>query len=160
MALIDELYTPEQCSIIKSLYSDDADARHQLMISFGSKIIESDKILTSPAVDIIALVCTTATFARSTTEPHQVAVMVHKHIIDEDPLPMLSRDHGLLFSEKALVALSFFGPAMSHRHQRRGAPSPDFYRQASKLMFRRHDLDDIADNHERWESFLSEVFIS
>ena len=160
MALVDELYPAEQCSIIKSLYSDDPETQHALMVGIGKKVVENETMLVSPALDIIAMIFTTATFCKSNDEPHVVAVMVHKHINNPDPLPMISTDVDLTLSEKTLVSLALFGAAMSRRHTRRGAPSPDFYRQTSKMMLRRHHLDDVADNHERWEAFIAEMFIS
>jgi hypothetical protein len=159
MALIDELYAPEECERIKAIYSEDVSARQSLMQSFGHRIIANENILTSKPLDILALVCMTATFASSPLECQTVAVIVHKHILDADPLPYVVDDHGITLAEKCLVSLSFFLPAMERRHKRRGAPSPSFYRNASKIMFSRCDQQAIADHHEQWESFFAEMLL-
>ena len=159
MALIDELYAPEDCERIKAIYSEDVSARQSLMQSFGHRIIANENILMSKPLDILALLCMTATFASSPLECQTVAVIVHKHILDENPLPYIIDDRGITLAEKSLVALSFFLPAMERRHKRRGAPSPAFYRSASKIMFSRCDHQDIADHHEQWESFFAEMLL-
>jgi hypothetical protein len=159
MALIDELYAPEDCERIKAIYSEDVSARQSLMQSFGHRIIANENILTSKPLDILALLCMTATFASSPLECQTVAVIVHKHILDANPLPYIVDDHGITLAEKCLVSLSFFLPAMESRHKRRGAPSPSFYRSASKIMFSRCDHQDIADHHEQWESFFAEMLL-
>lgn len=159
MALIDELYPDEDCTRIKLIYKEDPSSRQALMEAFGHRIIQNQEILVSKPLDILALVCMTADFANSPTECQTVAVIVHKHINTKDPLPYIIDDHGITLAEKSLVSLSFFLPAMEQRHKRRGAPSPKFYRQASKTMFSRCDHDDIAEHHEKWENFFSEMFL-
>ena len=159
MALIDELYAPEDCERIKAIYSEDVSARQSLMQSFGHRIIANENILTSKPLDILALLCMTATFASSPLECQTVAVIIHKHILDDNPLPYIVDDHGITLAEKSLVSLSFFLPAMERRHKRRGAPSPSFYRNASKIMFSRCDQQAIADHHEQWESFFAEMLL-
>ena len=159
MALIDELYSPEDCKRIKALYSEDVDSRAALMQAFGRRIIESQSILTSKPLDVLALICMTASFADSATECQTVALIIHKHIKTTNPLPYLLDDQGIILAEKTLTSLAFFMPAMEHRHRYRGAPSPDFYRRASKLMFSRYEHEDIAAHHEQWESFFAEMFL-
>lgn len=159
MALIDELYSPQDCKRIQAIYSEDPESRASLMQAFGRRIIENESILTSKPLDILALICMTATFADSPTECQTVAVIIHKHIKTTNPLPFILDDHGITLAEKTLTALSFFLPAMQHRHRYRGAPSPEFYRKASKVMFARCDHEDIAAHHEQWEAFFSEMFL-
>ena len=85
MALIDELYAPEECERIKAIYSEDVSARQALMQSFGHRIIANENILMSKPLDVLALICMTATFASSPAECQTVAVIVHKHIMDTNP---------------------------------------------------------------------------
>lgn len=160
MALIDELYTAEECEKIKALYSEDVGSRKTLLKSFGQKIIENDNILISTPLDILCLICMTANFAYSETECQTVAIIVHKHLRTLNPLPYILDDHGFLLAEKTLVSLSFFLPAMIHRSKRRGAPSPDFYRKASKLLFSKNEHTEISENHEKWECFLCEMLLT
>lgn len=159
MALVDELFSLEQSAMIKSLYSSDPESQRALMVSIGKKVVENESVLISSALDIIAMIFSTASFCKTPEEPHTVAVMIHKHINDPSPLPMISSDASLVFSEKTLISLALFSGAMLLRHTRRGAPCPDFYRQVSKTILRQHDMDDIADNHERWEAFIAEMFV-
>lgn len=158
MALIDELYSPEDCKRIKLIYKEDPSSRKALMEALGHKVIQNEEILTSKPLDILALICMTADFASSHNECHTVAVIVHKHINTKDPLPYVMDDHGITLAEKCLVSLSFFLPALERRH-RKGAPSPSFYRNASKIMFSRCEHEDIANHHEKWENFFSEMLL-
>jgi hypothetical protein len=159
MALIDELYDSNQTEYIKKLYTSDVASRDAIMKAIGSKIVESDKILVSNPVDILSLICCTAPFASSKEECQKVAIIVYKGLQYENPLPYIMDDHGFVLAEKTLTALSFFKNAMEHRCRYKGAPSVEFYRGASIIMFRRHNEDAIADHHIYWENFLSEIFI-
>ncbi len=159
MVLIDELYDDNQKESIKRLYSTDVASRDAIMKAIGSKIIESDKILISNPVDILSLICCTAPFASSKEECQKVAIIVYKGLSYENPLPYILDDHGFVLAEKTLTALSFYKSAMEYRCRYHGAPTPEFYRGASIIMFRRNNEDDIADHHILWENFLSEMFI-
>ena len=66
MALIDELYSPEDCTRIKAIYKEDPNSRKALLEAFGHKIIENQEILTSKPLDVLALICMTADFATLT----------------------------------------------------------------------------------------------
>jgi hypothetical protein len=158
MALIDELYSPEDCQRIKLIYKEDPSSRKALMEAFGHKIVANQEILTSKPLDVLALICMTADFASSHNECHTVAIIVHKHINTKNPLPYILDDQGITLAEKCLVSLSFFLPALERRYKK-GAPSPDFYRKASKVMFSRCEHEDIANNHEKWENFFSEMLL-
>ena len=48
---------------------------------------------------------------------------------------------------------------MEKRWKYHGAPSPSYYRQASKSTFKKYGQDDIAAHHEKWEGFLGELFV-
>lgn len=160
MSLIDELYDPRSVQLIKSLYKDDPAAKEQLYVAFANRIMEkSDIFLTSKPLDILCILCSTANFAESKEECYQVAIIVHKGINRENPLPYILDDQGFLLAEKTLIALSFFKAAMDHRNRYSGAPTSDYYRRVSKLVFERNGYSDIAEHHEKWESFLGEMFI-
>lgn len=159
MVLIDELYNSQEAEFIKSIYQGDADSHPALMKALGSKIIDSNKVLVSNTIDIIMLVCMNASFAHSAEECNKVAMILHRNIKNDDPLPYLMDDQSMKFAEKTLIALTFFRPAMESRHVLQGAPRPDFYRGASKAIFDKYQHEDVADNHERWEAFLLEMFL-
>lgn len=159
MALIDELYNSQEAEFIKAIYQGDDESHPSLMKTLGSKIIDSSQILVSSSIDIVMLVCMNASFAHSTEECNKVAMILHRNIRNDNPLPYLMEDQGMKFAEKTLIALTFFRPAMELRHSRRGAPLPSFYRDASKAIFDKYKHEDVADNHERWEAFLLEMFL-
>ena len=159
MTLVDELYSPEDRERIKLLYQDSEESRKLLIRSFGSKILDTDKVLTSSPLDIMYFVCSLASFADSEEECHFVATVVYKRLKEKSPLPYMLDDRGLILAEKTLVALSFFLPAMEYRHKKKGAPKPDFYRSMSKNIFSINEQECVARHHEQWESFLSEMFL-
>jgi len=160
VSLIEQLYDDKTVELIKGLYLEDPNCREKLYSAFASKILEkADVILTSSPLDILSILCMSAPFASSKEECLTVSVIVYKGLKLPNPLPYMMDDHGFLLAEKTLVALSFFNKAMEHRSKYHGAPTPDFYRQASKLLFIKNDLEDIAEHHEKWESFLGEMFV-
>ena len=160
MSLIDELYDDNNIKWIKRIYATDPDSKELLYESFGHKIIESQEVfLQSKPLDILCLICMTAKFAENKEECQTVGIIIHKGLQHKNPLPYVLDDHGFLLAEKTLVALSFFRSAMDYRAKYKGAPPSSFYRDASKLLFRKNGHDNIADHHEKWESFLGELFI-
>lgn len=159
-SLIEELYDPEDVEKIKALYLDDPESRSFLYKAFGSKIVEkSETFLTTKPLDLLCLICMTANFADSEKECQEVAIIFSKRIKDENPLPYIMDDHGFLLAEKTLVSLSLFPKRMEWRCKYHGAPSPEFYRKASKLIFEKNGHESIANHHEKWELFFSEIFI-
>ena len=160
MSLIEQLYDEKSVELIRNLYKEDPSSRKQLYSAFASKILEkSDQILTSSPLDILSLLCMTANFADSKEECQQVAIIVFNGLKRENPLPYLMDDQGFILAEKTLVALSFFNSAMEHRTKYHGAPTPLFYRRTSKILFEQNGHSDISEHHEKWESFLSEMFL-
>lgn len=158
-SLIEKLYSDRAVELIRDLYYDDIDAKESFYEAFGNKIIEKqDVFLDSKPLDILMLICNTAKFANSIEECHNVAVIIYRRINDPKPLPYILDDHGLDLAEKSFIALSFFYPALEKRWKK-GAPPPAFYRQCSKKIFSANNLSDIAENHERWENFFSEIFV-
>lgn len=159
MSLIEELYDEKSVKMIRSLYENDTESNDILLAKIGSRIIEkSETILLSKPLDIFTLVCMTANFAESKEECQTVSFIIFKRLKDKNPLPYILDDSGILLAEKTLTALSFFRPAMEKR-AKKGAPTPEFYRRSSKIIFSNHGYDSISNNHEKWETFLEEIFI-
>ncbi len=159
-SLIEELYDEQSVKFIRSIYMEDPESRSELYRSFGKKIVEkSDTFLTAKPLDVLSLICMTATFADSELECQEVAVIFYKRLLDEKPLPYIMDDSGFLLAEKTLVALSLYRKAMEKRWKYHGAPSPDFYRKASKVLFLKNGYESIANHHEQWEAFFSEMFV-
>jgi len=158
--LIEELYDPKSVELIKSLYKDDESSRETLFKAFADKILEnSELILISKPLDILTILCMTANFAENKEECQRVAIIVFNGLKAENPLPYIMDDQGFSLAEKTLVALSFFEPAMCRRTKYHGAPSPTFYRKASKILFEKNGYPEIAEHHEQWEKFLNEMFL-
>ena len=158
-SLIEKLYSDRAVELIRDLYYDDVDAKESFYKAFGSKILEKqDVFLNTKPLDILMLICNTARFANSIEECHNVAVIVFRRMYEPKPLPYILDDRGLDLAEKSFISLSFFYSALEKRWKK-GAPSPAFYRECSKKIFAANNLEDIAENHEHWESFFSERFI-
>ena len=162
-SLIEELYNSRECEHIKKLFKDDVSVHNIIKKAIGEKIIltHEKKILTSNSLDIIYLICLTSNFATSDDECNRVAITIHQYIkcTDDLILPYLHLDYGLVFASKTLLALSFWAKALEHRWRYHGAPSPKYYRQISKHIFKTHGQEDISLHHEQWEAFLGELFI-
>lgn len=157
--LIEELYNEEDCKRIRSFYKEDFTLHNALRQAIGDKIIIStDKLLASNPVDIVCLICLTSKFAASEDECHRVAITVCQVMQDPDPLPYAHVDDPLTLANKTLISLSLFYKAMEKRWQRHAAPSPRYYRNASKAIFTKNKQPDIAAHHEKWEGFIGEMF--
>lgn len=159
--LIEQLYSPDNCKAIRKLYKEDSTVHNTIRNAIGTKIIlDTDKLLTSNPIDVLYLMCLTAKFANSDDECYRIAITVYQyHNKLEDILPSITNDCGLQFATKTLIALSFRAKAMEKKWKRYGAPSPSYYRQTSKQIFKKYNQKDIANNHEKWEGFLGEVFV-
>lgn len=160
MSLIEQLYDDDSVKLIRSIYKEDPSSRELLFKAFGQKIIEKQEtFINSKPLDILSLICMTASFADSKEECQEVAVIFFNRLKDENPLPYIMDDHGFLLAQKTLVALSLYYKAMEKRWKYHGAPSPDYYRRVSKLVFEKNGKNSIANHHEMWENFFSEIFL-
>jgi hypothetical protein len=158
--LIEQLYTPNECSIIRELFIEEHSKRDLIAKAISSKLITSKDIITSNPLDELYMICLSAKFADTEDECHRVAMLVYQfHKKTSRLLPSLIEDTGIIFANKTLLCLSFFSQALEKLEHRHGAPSPSFYRKISKVMFMKHEQPDIASHHEQWENFLAEVFI-
>jgi len=159
--LIEQLYSSDECRAIRSLYKDDTTTHKLIQQAIGEKIVCSSKqIITTKPLDVICLICLTAKFAASEDECHRVAITVYQYYDKpNDQLPLITEDQGLVFASKTLMALSFRAKALEKRWKQHGAPSPSYYRQASKLTYNKFNQQDIAQHHEMWEGILGEYFI-
>ena len=161
LALIEELYSEQECRVIKDLFLEDSSSRLSLREAIGNKIIiEKEKILSSNALDALYLICLTAKFAASEDECHRVAITIYQFLDKPlDIIPSLIEDEGLKFASKTLMALSFRVKALENRWKYHGAPSPSFYRKVSKTIFNNYGQKDLATHHEQWEGFLGELLV-
>ena len=159
--LIEQLYDPQQCGAIRALYKEDKTVHELIREAIGAKLAtNSEKIVTTNPIDMLCLICLTSKFATSEDECYRIAVTVYQYYDStEQMLPLITEDTGLKFASKTLIALSFYAKALEKRWEYRGAPSPSYYRNASKLVYRRYNQEDIAEHHEQWEGFLGELFV-
>ena len=159
--LIEQLFTSKECEIIKTFYKEEPPTRMLLQKAIGSKLLQdTSKIITSNALDVISLICLNADFANSEDECQRVAMNVYQfYNKPKNIIPLLSVDFGLEFSNKALIALSFFPQCINERCNRFGFPSPSFYRKISKAIFQQSGQRDIAEHHEKWEEFLQKMVV-
>lgn len=159
--LIEQLYDSKECGAIRTLYKEDKSVHSLIREAIGTKLVTgSEKIVTSNPIDVLCLMCLTSKFASSEDECYRVAVTVYQYFdSNENMLPMITEDEGLKFASKTLIALSFKAKAVEYRWKYHGAPSPNYYRNASKVVYKRHNQTDIAEHHEQWEGFLGELFV-
>lgn len=160
--LIEELYTLPECEIIKSMYSTESeDVKKTIVGAIGTKAaVDKTKILTTNSLDVVYMICLTSKFANSIDECHWVAITVHQHFASScSVIPMFLEDTSLVFATKAFLALSFYAKILESRQQRKGAPSPAFYRQTSKSILASCGRQDVVSHYEQWEAFLGEMFV-
>jgi hypothetical protein len=160
-ALIEQLYSENECNIIRNFYNTDSTVRPLLKEAIGSKVItQQDKIIISNAIDAICLMCMTARFASSEDECCRVALTVyHYYNKVQNMNPSLAFDGGINLANNIFICLSFYPQSIEQRWKRRGAPSPAYYRKISKTIFSNHGFKDIASHHENWEAFFREVTV-
>lgn len=158
-SLISQLFTKKEVCSIQKLYKEDSSSHKLIYRSIGSKLLDSDKIINHPPIDILALLLGNNGFGASDEDCMHVAVFVYKSFFYKNPLPFLFEGNTLEFSIKTLISLSFFKGLLEQRMCRRGAPSPSYYREASKIVFVHKGYESISKHHENWESILVETLI-
>lgn len=159
--LIDQLYSASDCAYIKLLYKEDPSCRTALREALVDKIIlDKDKFLSYKPIDVLYIICLGSDFASSDDECHRIAITIFQYFNKpQNILPSLISDIGLQFANKTLISLSFFYQALEKKWKYHAAPSPLYYRQASKATFARFGQEDIALHHEKWEKFIGEYFV-
>lgn len=157
--LISQLFNKRQCKAIQDLYVKDPSSHKAIYQSISVKLFDNEKIILAKGLDMLSLILKQNSFGATDEEIMMVAVFIYKSFFYDSILPYLSEGNSLDFSIKTLVSLSFFRKTMEKRTERFGAPSPNYYRETSKLVFKYHGYDGIAKSHQNWESFLVEALI-
>ena len=159
--IIEEFYNLNEQDAIKFLYANDNTSHKLIGKAVGNKLVTAyDTIITSDLLDCLYLICLTATFADSDDECFRIANTICQfYNKTNNILPSLIEDRGLLFASKTIIALSFYPQSLEKKWKNQGAPSPSFYRNVSKNIYKNNNQKDISAHHEQWELFLGEVLV-
>jgi len=78
--LINELYKENDRSIIQNFYEEDPFIRNSLQQAIGNTLTQTNNktVLTSNSVDMLYLMCSTASFAESEDECQRVALTIYQ----------------------------------------------------------------------------------
>jgi len=106
----------------------------------------------------MCLLCLKFPGASEEAEPLLAAGMISRVSRDSRPLPMVSEDSAAMLCAKTLVSLALYLPAMIFRWKQRGAPRPEFYRNASMGILSKGTAAHraLGAHHRGWEDFLHE----
>lgn len=156
-ALIEKLFTEEQVGGIRKLW-DDKNCRLLIEQQIGIKLLENQEIIQdSPWVQILCIT-SLASFASDDQECIMVANILSWGMTKTEILPLVSEHKGKDLAYRCLISLSFHTKAIERRHQRRGAPSPDFYRHVGQQSFHQLNMPEIEAHFNKWTAFLPEMF--
>ena len=157
-ALIDKLFTKPQADAIRHLW-EDKNSRLLIEQEIGKQIIQHDDIIHELPLTQIMFITAMSPFASSSNECHNVAEIIYWGINRTDILPYISEHQGKELAYRCLISLGLFKKALNYRCNRRGAPSPDFYRNIGISCFAQIGEEDISEHFAQWEGFLGEMFI-
>lgn len=159
--LIKLLYDEPKQLAFENLYIDCEDNDRLLMRSIvAERLKDYPHLLPSNGTDWI--LCTLSTYHK----PEDDTMRIFQALMRK-----LNRiQFGLLTTEikwkeindvadDCLVGLSFFKNKIEAMHQRRSAPSPDYYFNAGALAFQRLGFDDISKDFGGWINFIENEFI-
>jgi hypothetical protein len=159
--LIKVLYDEPKQRAFEMLYldSDDQD-RLLLRATIAEALKDCPRLLPSNGTDWI--LCTLSSYHKSNDDTLRVFQALMRKI-ERIQFGLLTADIKWKemndVADDCLVGLSFFRRRMELLHQKRAAPSPDYYREAGALAFKRLGFDEISNNFEGWVSFIEKEFI-
>jgi hypothetical protein len=157
--------TEGQIAAASNLYSRDPSSRLELLRSLASSreldrpgLIPCD--LGKGLGEMLCLICLRFPVASEESEPLLVASFISMAGRHPQPLPLVSEDGEVEFCAKTLVSLAVFMEAMIARTERRGSPSPGYYRGVAKGILSRKSPAHraLGAHHEAWEGFIHENF--
>jgi len=157
-SILSQLFNKKQTKSFQNLFISDPSSHPLIYKTIAAKLFDNNKIILGKGIDLLSLMLKNNSFGAADQEVFTVAVFIYKSLFYTSPLPYLSESPSLEFSIKTLTSLSFFMQAMERRTERRGSPSPDYYRRTSQLVLKHHGYENIAERHLEWESFLCESF--
>ena len=158
--LIQKLFNESDIKHIESLISDNSDII-SIHKEIGIRLIGSDAIIPELPFDQLLVILSVSPFANNSEECHDVANIITWGIHEKDILPSVVDQHHKPkeLAYRCLISLSFFKSTLIHKHDRYGAPSPEFYRGIGINSFKQVGMDVISQHFLQWENFINDVFI-
>jgi len=156
--IIDKLFPKNQADAIRKLWADQT-SRLLLEQEIGKKLISGETVLDKFPFTQLMLITSLSPFSNSEEESAIVASIIYWGIKERDILPMVAEHHGKELAYRCLVSLGMFKKALIVRWKRYAAPSPVFYRNVGIRSFSQIGMEDISNHFQRWENFMSEIFL-
>jgi len=158
-ALIDKLFSESQADAIRQLW-EDKSSRLLIQQEIGKALIEHEGLILELPLTQLMLMTSLSPFADSDTECCNVASIIYWGISRTDIIPYVTDQQTQReLAYKCLISLGIFKGVIIKRWERRGAPSPDFYRRIGISSFEQIGMRDISDHFCQWEGFMSEFFV-
>lgn len=181
MGLIEEVFPNQNPATLKTVW-DDVSSRHLILQKIGQALYAQPQqfFTQDPTNQLIALL-SQARFQHTAQEcVHVTSLMMNALRLNSqqpDILPHFARyirelDHlsgaradnahqvthvRKKFGGSCLVSLAFFYDAL-HKREKVGYPSPEWYREQGKHALYHAEMEEVTNNFERWEAYLSERF--
>lgn len=158
MELLDELFSEEKSKALDKLAQDDSQKIRLSVARHVGKTLQEQGLVLAPSTEQLFALMSMANFADSDLECVYVAGVIRHLLPRKDILPYAIDHKGYELASRCLVSLGLFYKAMERRTKKQGAPEPSFYREIGKSTFSQIGAQDVSNNFERWEGFMSEVF--
>ena len=157
-SLIANLFEKSDIKNVIKLWQDQT-SRQLIEEQVARKILESGNIIADLPFHQILALTSMATFANSIEERENAAKIIWWGLKRTDIVPFITEHYGKELAFRCFISLSFFKKMLEKRCERRGAPSPNFYRTIGIMEFRKINMFGISEHFEKWESFASEIFV-
>ncbi|MEK6825437.1 MAG: hypothetical protein AABY00_01490 [Nanoarchaeota archaeon] len=182
MELIKEVFPEKNSGALSQLWKDE-ETRHLLLRQIGRALFDNPKkvFLQEYTNQLIALL-SQANFSHKDIECVHVAHLMRRLIPSSESsshiLPSYitykynldalrgqsSRNQKQIsethkdFGARCLVSLAFFHQALEEKYHRSASPPTHWYRDQGKTALFHAEMNEVRDNFERWEAYLSERF--
>lgn len=154
--LIEILYDNKKQKSFKSLYGDSS-LKDQMLLraTIAEALKDCPKNIPSNGIDWI--LCTLASYQKSEEDTFRIFQGVSRHI-DHISFGLFTEDikwkETNQVADECLVGLSFFRRKMEMMHERRAAPSIEYYKKAGELAFHRLGFESISEDFNGWINFI------
>lgn len=160
--LIKCLYNQNQQEALENLYAD-SDSSTQLLIrsTIANALKDYPRLIESHGADWI--LCTLASYHKPEEDTMRVFQSIMK-MLNKISFGILTEDIKLKemsdVADSCLVGIGFFRPHMERLHNKRGAPSVSYYRNAGSVAFKRLGFEQIGNNFNGWTDFIEKELTS